>query len=253
MVINTLNESSLHKTLKTLFSLEDGSRTEVQENGYVFDIVNKDGSIVEIQTKNLSALQKKASDALEQEKNFTVIHPIVVQNTIITQNSEGIPLSKRKSPNHKTIHHVFMELTRIYPLLLDKNFTLKILFVNTIEKRIRTEVPVQSKNKRRRFKKNWNKSDTILEEILEEKTLKTADDYIALIPQELCETFTANDIAEKLKKIPHAKKNAKKLSGIMVWVLFRMKILECAGTKNRSKLYRINGASISRNSPSDAR
>ena len=64
MVINTLNESSLHKTLKTLFSLEDGSRTEVQENGYVFDIVNKDGSIVEIQTKKLSALQKKASDAL---------------------------------------------------------------------------------------------------------------------------------------------------------------------------------------------
>ena len=73
------------------------------------------------------------------------------------------------------------------------------------------------------------------------------------MPQELAETFTANDIAEKLKKIPHAKKNAKKLSGIMVWVLFRMKILECAGTKNRSKLYRINGASISRNSPSDAR
>ena len=125
--------------------------------------------------------------------------------------------------------------------------------MNTIEKRIRTEVPVQSKNKRRRFKKNWNKSDTILEEILEEKTLKTADDYIALIPQELDETFTANDIAEKLKKIPHTKKNAKKLSGIMVWVLFRMKILECTGTKNHSKLYRINGASISRNSPSDAR
>lgn len=59
MGINTFNESSMHKTLKKMYSLEEGSNTEVNLNGYIYDIVTKNNSVIEIQTRNLSKLLPK--------------------------------------------------------------------------------------------------------------------------------------------------------------------------------------------------
>ena len=52
-MINILNESSLHKTLKSYYSLQnEGSHTEAPQGPYIADIRTKDGSIIEIQTAN---------------------------------------------------------------------------------------------------------------------------------------------------------------------------------------------------------
>ena len=59
MDINTYNESSLHKTLKTLYASENGFQTEVKKDGYIYDILDAEGNAIEIQTKNLSKLLPK--------------------------------------------------------------------------------------------------------------------------------------------------------------------------------------------------
>ena len=50
-MINTLKESSLHKSLKLLYSLDEGARTEVEIGKKIYDIVESDGSVIEVQTQ----------------------------------------------------------------------------------------------------------------------------------------------------------------------------------------------------------
>lgn len=180
MGINTLNESSLHSTLKKIYSLDEGSRTEVEDGGHIYDIVQKE-----------------------------------------------------------SVYSVFRELTGLYPLLLEENFSLELVFAKITETRTQTENPVQSKNRRRRFRKNWLKTDKKLDSIERTQILKTKEDYIALIPDGIPEEFTVKDIAEKLKKIPEVKNKASNCASLLVWVLNRMELIEQTGNKNRARVYKI--------------
>ncbi len=240
MVINTLNESSLHKSLKDLYSLQDGSVKEAEVEGAIHDIVLKDGGIIEIQTKNLAKMLPKAMKAIERGKNFTVVHPIIQEKTIETYTGDGKLVSKRKSPVKESVYSVFRELTALYPVLLEDNFSLELVFASVTEKRIKTETPEQSKNGRRRFKKDWQKSDKVLDEIIQIKKLKSRKDYIALLPfQKEDAEFTANDVAEHIKKLPHQKSSARNNASLMLWVFTRMEIIEKTGKKGRANTYRI--------------
>ena len=159
MDINTYNESSLHKTLKTLYASENGFQTEVKKDGYIYDILDADGNAIEIQTKNLSKLLPKIKKTIKRGKKITVVHPLAVQKTITLTDTEGKIIAKRKSPKKESIYSLFRELTGLHPVLLDEHFSLEVLLVTITEKRMRTDTDVQSKNGRRRFKKNWLKTD----------------------------------------------------------------------------------------------
>lgn len=239
MGINTLNESSLHRTLKKIYSLEEGSETEVESGGQIYDIVHKDGSITEIQTKNISRLAKKAETALRQGKKFRIVHPVAEETRIETYDKSGNLISRRKSPKKESVYSVFRELTGLYPVLLEENFSLELVFSKITEIRTETENPVQSKNKRRRFRKNWLKTDKKLDSIEKTQILKSKKDYLALIPDGIPERFTVKDIAEKLKKIPEVKNKASNCASLFVWVLSKMELIEQEGNKNRARLYRI--------------
>ncbi len=239
MGINTLNESSLHRTLKKIYSLEEGSETEVESGGQIYDIVHKDGSITEIQTKNISRLAKKAEAALMQGKKFRIVHPVAEETRIETYDKNGNLISRRKSPKKESVYSVFRELTGLYPVLLEENFSLELVFSKITEIRTETENPVQSKNKRRRFRKNWLKTDKKLDSIERTQILKSKKDYLAMIPDGIPERFTVKDIAEKLKKIPEVKNKTSNCASIFVWVLNKMELIEQEGNKNRARLYRI--------------
>ncbi len=59
-IINTLNETHLHRTLKSIYALGiPGSKMEAPVGDYIADILAPDGSITEIQTGSLSHLSKK--------------------------------------------------------------------------------------------------------------------------------------------------------------------------------------------------
>ncbi|MBR1640355.1 MAG: hypothetical protein IJ688_13305 [Treponema sp.] len=230
MNFSTINESSLHKTLKTIYSQIYQGQTEVEAEGHVYDIVTQKGNIIEIQTKNLSKLYPKIQDAISKGHRVKIVHPNILQTKIEVYDQENNLLSKRTSPKKGNIYDIFKELTGIYPILLDKNFSLEIIQISVTEKRIRTSEAVQSRNRKRRFKKNWIKEDRKLSEIIKTIRLNSKEDYISLLPQSLPEEFCAKDLGKELKiNNPH----------LIIWVLVRMNVIELTQTHNKSRYYRI--------------
>lgn len=237
--INTYNESSLHNTLKTLYSVTKNGRTEVKLNGYIYDIITDEDGIFEIQTKNLSKLLPKLMATLEGGGKITVVYPIIAEKKVFLYDDDGNILSKRKSPKKQTIYSIFDELTGIYPVLLNKNFTLEVLQIKMIEERKRTSQPVQSSNKKRRFKHDWIKTNKRLEDIIETRQFKSADDYIKLLPADLPKSFCAKDLYKAFSDSKKYPAEAAKKAHLMLWVLSRMEVIEFTEIKNRSKYYKI--------------
>ena len=238
-MINTLNESSLHKSLKQLYSLDEGSTTESEINGKIYDIVDKNGNIIEIQTQNLSKLLKKAGIILESGKKFKIVHPIPVEKMIELYDFAGNLISKRKSPKKGSVYSVFRELTGIHHILLNENFTLEILLIKMTEMRIRTEKAVQTENKRRRFKRNWLKRDKKLDSIIETITFSQKEHYIKLLPEDILPEFSASDLKKALLKRSKFPSSAADNAGIMLWVLSHAGLIKSSDKKARNRLYKI--------------
>ena len=76
MGFSTLNESKLHNSLKILYQELYEGQTEVEQDGHVYDIVTKNGNVIEIQTKNLAKLLPKILDTIEKGHNVKLVHPI---------------------------------------------------------------------------------------------------------------------------------------------------------------------------------
>lgn len=237
-MINTYNESSLHNTLKTLYCQENNGKTEVSLFGHIYDIVaNK--TVIEIQTGNLSKLLAKTMDTLNHGYKVKVVYPLVINKWIESTDNNGNRLSCRKSPIRNSIYSIFDELTGLYPVLLEKNFSLDIVEINIIEKRTKFEEPVQSKNKRRRFRKNYLKSDKVLKEILGTRTFNSSKDYTSLIPKEILPQFCAKDLSAALKENKNLPSSASRKAHIMLWVLKRMNLVEETTIINRNHYYKV--------------
>ncbi|MCR5764173.1 MAG: hypothetical protein K6G00_12410 [Treponema sp.] len=237
-MINTLNESLLHKKLKSYYSIQnEGSRTEVKHGQYIADILTKDNTIIEIQTANLSRLYDKIQYCIDQEIQIKAVYPLVTTKYIETFSEEGKLISKRKSPQHKNIYSIFKELTSLYKFLQNKFFILEIIEVTMTEIRENTKIPVQSKNKRRRFMKSWIKTGKRLEEIGKSYIFNSKKEYLKLMPEGLKEEFTVKDVLTALKK---AGIKAKEQSiRCMIWVYNKSGLLEQCGTIKRCYVYRI--------------
>ncbi|HZK20299.1 MAG TPA: hypothetical protein VFC68_06210, partial [Treponemataceae bacterium] len=163
-MINTYNESSLHKTLKILIAEEHASKTEVKLDGYICDVVTfytsmKRGDfcdVFEIQTQNLGKLLSKITH-LQKKHNVCLVHPISIETYIETYSENGEKLSCRKSPKKKDVYNLFDELTGIWSLINtcknNKNsnvlghFKLEIVETKIIKIKIKTKEPVQLTNK----------------------------------------------------------------------------------------------------------
>lgn len=237
-MINILNESSLHKTLKSYYSLQnEGSHTEVPQGPYIADIRTKDGSIIEIQTANLAHLRDKIQYCINEGIRIKVVYSLVTTKYIQTISSSDKTESKRKSPLHKNIYSIFKELTALYGFLLNKLFTLEVIEITMTEIRQTTQQPVQSDNKRRRFKKNWLKTGKKLEEIGKIHTFKNKKDYLKLLPTELPQEFTVKDLQKALTNT--GIKATEQFVRCMIWVFCKAELLEHCGTLKRSHLYRV--------------
>ena len=230
MQFSTLNESSLHKSLKIIYSEIYDGQTEVKKYNHVYDIITKKGNAIEIQTKNLSKLLPKIYDTIQKGHNIKLVHPVILENTIELYDSQNNLLSKRKSPKKQNIYSIFKELTGIYEVLLNRHFSLEIVYIKMTETRMRTLENVQSQNKRRRFKKNWIKTNKRLEEIIETKHFNSKDDYLKLLP-ELPDTFSSKDLEEKIGK--------KNNPNLILWVFVHMNIIKHVESQGRKKFYRI--------------
>ncbi len=228
--INTYNESSLHNTLKLLYAQKYNGKTEISAEGHIYDILCGDGQVIEIQTKNLSKLASKLNDAIEKGHKVRLVYPLVYRTRIILTDSQGKVVSNRLSPKKGNIYDIFREITGLVNLLLNPAFTLEVVTINMIEHRVRTDDNVQTKNKSRRYRRNWLKVNKRLDEILETRTFKKARDYTALLPEGLPHEFCAKDIAKTepaLSRYAH----------LILWVLVRIPVIGQTEVKNKSRYY----------------
>ena len=220
-MINTWNESLLHEELKDYFSGNTGI-TEVPVDGSICDVVLDDGSIVEIQTKNLGKLKRKLEKLLETRK-VNLVFPIEVNTTIESYEPSGELKTRRKSPKHGKIFQLFSELTGIWHLIGHKNLTITAVFTDTLELRL-----ADGEGSWRR--KGVSICDRKLLKIHETKVFASKSDYAALVPREIPENFTVADLS--LAGVgAHA--------GKMAWVLGKTGIAERTGKAGRAFTYRL--------------
>lgn len=246
-VINTYNETSLHKTLKQIYALEFNGQTEQKIGPYICDIVTKDSKIIEIQTSNISALKNKIDFLLKQNKKITVVHPVAEQKIIKTYDCDSSTFTERKSPKKQSIYSVLRSLTGIYKFLTEENFTLEIIFTKQTEYRQKTIEKVQSKNKTRHHLRPWIITDKKLDSINSKIRLKTKQDYKNLLPDTLSKQFTPPQLYKvlfELKNLEHftdsQKKSAAQNYNLLIWLLEKMKIIQKTGLKQgRSWVYQI--------------
>jgi len=220
-MINTWNESLLHEELKEYFSGDSGV-TEVPVEGSICDAVLDDGSIVEIQTKNLGKLRAKLEKLL-QSRRVTLVYPIARNTLIETYEPSGILKTRRKSPKHGTIFQLFEELTGIWHLVGHPGFTVTAIFTDTLELRI-----ADGTGSWRR--KGIRISDRKLVKMHETVEIRTLEDLSAIVPNEVPEVFTVSDLS-RFGAGAHA--------GKMAWVLGKTGIAERIGKSGRSYTYRL--------------
>lgn len=243
-MINTYNETSLHKTLKNIYALENDGSTEQKFASYICDIITNKGDVIEIQTSNISALTQKAEFILKNDKKLTIIHPIIQKKLITTYSEDGTLLLKRKSPKESTIYSMLRGLTGIYKLLTHKNFILEVLFIDLEEIRVKTKEKIQSKNKSRHHLKDYLIQDKKLISINSKLRFRTKEDYKKLLVLEEYDDFTVpkvkKAIFQKFTSQKMTKANAQsaaKNAGLLVWILEKMGIIRQKGFQGRSRLY----------------
>ncbi len=186
--ININNEKSLHSSIKQWYAIP-GDRLEVKVDKYIIDLVRED-SLIEIQTKNFSAIGNKLRELVKYNK-VRLVHPIAIEKYIVTL--EGIErVSTRKSPKKGKLVDLFDELVRIPDLIAEDNFILEILM--TKEEEIRCK---DGKGSWRR--KGISIVDRVLLEVVEKVSFKEKKDFSIFIPEELQVSFTNKDLAKALK------------------------------------------------------
>ena len=219
--IGTLNEGSLHAALKQWYAQPD-DLIEVSVDGFTVDIV-RDDLLIEIQTRNLSAIKRKLTTLVE-EHPVRLVYPIAQDKWIVRQSKSGRRvLGRRKSPRRGTVELVFEELVSIPQLLAHPNFSLQVVLIQ--EEEIRRYDG--TRNSRR---KGWVTHERQLLQVVGQRLFETPQDMLALVPTALNEPFTTADLAE-------ATGQPLWLAQKMVYCLRAMGAITVVGKRGRGILY----------------
>ena len=235
IMINTYNETDLHKFFKEKYAKENQGFTEVKVGEYICDIFTKESSIIEIQTTSLNKLVPKI-ESLSKNYRTKVVFPFPFEKYIENYSETGELLSCKRSPKKNRWINIFTELFGILPLILEKKVELEIVAISISEKRIKTENPVQTKNKSRRFLKNWYKTGKSLNQIIETKNFSSKKDFIQILKEEFIinkidiKDFTATDLKKYFTK--------RKLY-LVISLLNKSGIIEFTKTKKNKRYYKL--------------
>ena len=235
---SVLNESNLHNSLKNLYAFQTDGQTEVEKHNHIYDIIAKSGEIIEIQNQNLKALLPKIKDSLEKGEKIRIVHPVVICKIIELREKDSTLIHRKKSPKRGSIYDIFNEIKGIYEVILNKNFTLEVPEISITEIRTKEDNLSQSKNKKRRFKKDWNKTNKKLNEIGTIHRFNNKSDYLKLLPFNANEEFCAKDLSEKLK----AEKTPARIyknTNLILWVLKKINLIQHIKTEKRTYYYKI--------------
>jgi hypothetical protein len=218
----TYNETALHAALKE-YVARPGSRFEVNVNGFVVDVVQADGLLMEVQTGNFTAIRAKVK-TLIRDHPLRLVYPIPVRKWIIRREPDtSEPISRRCSPRTGALCHLFYELVRLPHLLAEPNFSLEVVLIEEEEYRS------YGQTRRRRWR--WLADERRLLAVVERHVFQNPDELAALLPASLPEPFGTSDLAAALHE-------QRQLAQKMVYCLRELSLLEIAGKAGNALLYR---------------
>ncbi len=221
--IGTLQERSLHATIKQLYNTP-GSEVEVKVDGFVIDVVKGD-LLIEIQTRSFSAIKDKLFKLMKNHP-IRLVHPIPLEKWVIRQSLDGREISRRKSPKKMSFEHIFEELVSIPTFIIHSNFELEVLLIREEEIRVK-----DGKGSWRR--RGWSNVDRRLIGIVDRRVYSNPTDFLHLIPSSLEEPFTTRSLAEAAG-IP------RRLVQKMTYCMRKMEILKVVGKEGNAHLYMKN-------------
>lgn len=222
-IIGTLQEGSLHSSLKELY-LDGNARAEVLVDGYVVDII-KDGLLIEIQTSNFAQIKTKLF-SLFSKYPVRLVHPISQKKWIVKKSLDGLEeLSRRLSPKRGDFEDIFDELVRIPSFIVHPNFSLELILIE--EEEVRRQ---DGKGSWRR--KGWSIVDRRLVGVIDRHLYEKPSDFLHFIPDSLEEPFTNSDLV-KTSGISN------RLAQRLTYCLRKMNVLKTVGKSGKALLHEI--------------
>lgn len=218
--IGTLKETSLHASLKQLYS-RPGDLLEEKVGNSIIDIVRKE-LLIEVQTGSFTSLKAKLDMHLCQ-RPVRIVYPIAVQKTILRIASNNSIPTSRKSPKKGRLEELFYELVRITKYIKDPKFSLEVALIEE-------EIVFVNDGKGSWRRKGWSIADRRLSKIIGYKLFEYVSDYASLLPLDLPNHFTSQDLAI-------AANMGKNLAGKMLYCLRAIGVIELVGKSGRSNLY----------------
>jgi hypothetical protein len=218
-----VQETSLHYALKDYYAAA-GAVKESAVDGYWIDVRSGD-LLIEIQTRNFTALKDKLPDLLQRHP-LRLVHPIPREKWIVKLPAQGeTPLSRRRSPRRGQAVDVFYELVRIPALLAHPNFSLEILLIQEEEVR------------RADGQGSWRRKgvsivDRRLLGVVDRLLLETPADLLAFLPPDLPQPFSNQDLTLALH-IP------RRLAGKMTYCLRALGVITLCGKRSKAHLFAI--------------
>ena len=182
-----MTEHSLHLDIKEWYSLL-GDKFEVKVDDFVIDVV-RGGLLIEIQTRNFSAIKSKLASLVEKHR-VRLVYPISGRKWIlrITERSEVI--SRRRSPRKGKLVDLFYELVRIPGLVDAENFSLEVLVIEEEEVRCN-----DGKGSWRR--RGVSITDRKLINVTDRVLFKNSKDFLRFLPEDMDDLFTNKMLARK--------------------------------------------------------
>lgn len=222
--INTFKEKSLHRQLKNWYAVPS-DLIETPFEGKVVDI-KRGEQIIEIQTQNLSALKSKIELILKKTTcHLTIVYPLSKETTIITLNSKGIEVRRRKSPKSLDYFQIFREIVGISNHFLDPRLTLEVVIIKQLD--IRCDDGNGSYHR-----KGVSLVDRELLSVESALNFKIPSDFKKLLPLPLPSQFTNIDF-KKYYKLNYS------TTSKTTYCLRKLGLIEIAGKKGRSLHFKV--------------
>lgn len=220
--IGTLGEKTLHAAVKYYIE-PDPSCHEVPYLGFVADILNADG-VTEIQTRSFERLRRKLEVFLD-EGPVTLACPLPhLKYVQWLDPATGEVSGRRKSPKTGRPWHILPELDRIREQLEHPNLKLRLMLFDMDEYR---NLDGWSRDR----KKGSSRRERIPLALYRELWLEKKADWQALIPPELPNEFTRQELAR-------AARFSQRQSAAAIRVLSGLGLCSQHGKRGRAYLYR---------------
>ncbi len=181
-----MNEYSLHSQVKTVCSLP-GDQFEVKLGNYIVDILRGD-LVIEVQTKNFSAIRQKLK-MLTAQHRVRLVYPLAESKWITHVSKDDMVLKKRRSPRRGRLTDVFRELVRIPKMIGEENFSLEVLFIDEEEVRC-----ADGRGSWRR--RGVSTKDRRMLRVNGRVLFQNKADYLRLLPDSLNTVFTNRELAK---------------------------------------------------------